>query len=205
MTSPGSNYLYLIQVKSLIMIKKVAGETWKQLQFTGWKDLRKKYAVSSHGRVASYSDNVHEDGKLLSGSLTTGYRSLNLHRPDNKGTIYIHREVAKLFNKKGSPKHKYVIHVNHNKLDNKTSNLKWATLEEMTSHQQKSPAKLAYKKVQAGRTEGLKLNATQVRNLKKLIADPKRKATFRQLAEKFGVSEMTLYRIKSGENWSKVK
>jgi len=25
------------------------------------------------------------------------------------------------------------------------------------------------------------------------------------LAEKYGVSEMTLYRIKSGENWGKVK
>ena len=27
----------------------------------------------------------------------------------------------------------------------------------------------------------------------------------KQLAEKYGVSEMTMYRIKSGENWAKVK
>jgi DNA-binding Xre family transcriptional regulator len=37
------------------------------------------------------------------------------------------------------------------------------------------------------------------------LSDPKRKLTFKQLAEKYGVSEMTLYRIKSGENWGKVK
>ena len=88
------------------MIKKMPGEVWKNLQFPGWKELRKKYAVSNMGRVASYTDDVHEDGKLLNGSLTTGYKSLNLHRPNSKGTIYIHREVAKLFSKKPSPKHK---------------------------------------------------------------------------------------------------
>ena len=186
------------------MIKKIAGEVWKSLQFPGWKELRKKYAVSSHGRVASYTDDVLEDGKLLNGSLTTGYRSLNLHRPNSKGTIYIHREVAKLFQKKSTPKNKFVIHINHNKLDNRASNLKWANQEEVSKHQQKSPAKIAYKAVQASRTTGLKLNATQVKSIKKLLEDPKRKLTYRQLAEKYGVSEMTLYRIKSGENWGRI-
>lgn len=186
------------------MIKKNAGETWKPLQFAGWKELRKKYAVSSHGRVASFTKDVLEDGKLLNGSLTTGYRSLNLHRPNSKGTIYIHREVAKLFSKKNSPKHKFVVHVNHNKLDNRSANLKWATQEEVAKHQQKSPAKIAYKKVQASRTIGLKLNATQVKAIKKTLDDPKRKLTYRKLAERYGVSEMTLYRIRSGENWGKV-
>ncbi len=187
------------------MIKKVPGETWKQLQFSGWKQLRKKYAVSNQGRVASYSEDVYRDGQLLDGSLTTGYRSLNLHRPNNKGTIYIHREVARLFLRKPTPKHQYVVHVNHNKLDNRAANLKWATLKEVSAHQQKSPAKIAYKKVQASRTVGLKLKANQVRAIKKTISDPKRKITYKKLAEKYGVSEMTLYRIKSGENWGRVK
>jgi response regulator of citrate/malate metabolism len=98
-----------------------------------------------------------------------------------------------------------VIHLNHNKTDNSVKNLKWATLEEMIEHQQSSPAKVAYKKVQANRSNGLKLNATQVRSIKKTLESKNRKLTIRQLAEKYGVSEMTLYRIKSGENWSKVK
>jgi hypothetical protein len=187
------------------MIKKIPGESWKPLAFSGWKLLRKKYAISSLGRVSSYSKNIHEDGKLLSGSLTTGYKTLNLHRPGNNGTLYIHREVARLFLKKKSIKHKYVIHVNFNKLDNSAKNLRWATAEEMISHQQESPAKLAYKKVQATRTVGLKLTSTDVRNIKKVLTNKKRQLTIKMLADKYGVSEMTMYRIKSGENWARIK
>ncbi len=186
------------------MIKKIPGETWKPLEFPGWKQLRKKYALSSAGRVASFSEDIIADGKLLNGSLTTGYKTLNLHRPGNNGTLYIHREIARLFVKKSSPKHKYVIHVNHIKTDNSAKNLKWATLEDMILHQQRSPAKVAYKRVQANRTAGLKLTAAQVKSIKKTLTSKNRSLTIKKLADKFGVSEMTMYRIKSGENWGKV-
>lgn len=187
------------------MIKKNPGEVWKQITFSGHKLLRKKYAVSSHGRAASYTEDVLKDGKLLNGSLTSGYKTLNLHIENGNGTIYIHREVAKLFCKKPSPKHKFVIHVNHKKKDNEHKNLKWATLETVSSHQQNSPEKIAYKKRQANRTVGLKLNATQVKAIKDIINNPKRKLTYKQIAAKYKVSEMTLYRIKSGENWGRIK
>ena len=110
----------------------------------------------------------------------------------------------KFFLRKTSTLQKYVIHVNHNKLDNKIKNLKWATLEQMIEHQQDSPAKKAYKVKQANRTEGLKLTAPQVRKIKAILHSRKRAITIRQLAEQFGVSEMTMYRIKSGENWGRV-
>lgn len=187
------------------MIKKIAGETWKQLQFNGHKKLRKKYAVSSFGRAASYTSDVSDDGKLLNGSLTSGYRTLNLHLDEGNGTIYLHREIARLFCKKASPKCKFVIHVNHKKEDNNFRNLKWATMGEVGIHQQNSPQKIAYKKRQANKTEGLKLNVTKVRAIKEAINNPKRKLTYKQMAQKYDVSEMTLYRIKSGENWSRVK
>ncbi|MEO6490619.1 MAG: NUMOD4 domain-containing protein [Ferruginibacter sp.] len=187
------------------MVKKIPGEIWKQMQFSGYKQLRKKYAVSNSGRAASYLKQVGEDGKLLNGSLTSGYRTLNLHVENGNGTIYIHREVAKLFCKKKSPKYKFVIHVNHKKADNTAKNLKWATMEEVSGHQQDSPQKIAYKKRQANRTEGLKLTATQVKAIKDTIKNPRRKLTYKQMAEKYGVSEMTLYRIKSGENWGRIK
>ncbi len=186
------------------MIKKLAGEVWKPLTFSGSKELRNHYAVSSLGRIASYKEDVLKDGKLLNGSLTTGYRTLNLHRPGHKGTLYIHREIAKLFLKRPSPKHKYVIHKNHNKLDNSVKNLEWATLEKMIHHQQKSPAKVAYKQRQANRETGLKLNATQVRRIKDLLNKQNRRMTIKQLADKYNVSEMTMYRIKSGENWGRI-
>jgi hypothetical protein len=186
------------------MIKKLAGEVWKPLIFSGWRQLRNRYAVSNTGRIASYKQHVLNDGKLLSGSLTTGYRTLNLHRPNNKGTLYIHREMAKLFLKKPAASYKYVIHRNHNKLDNKINNLKWSNLEQMIDHQQNSPAKIAYKEKQANRKEGLKLNATQVKKIKSILNSKKRTITIRQLAHKYHVSEMTMYRIKSGENWGRI-
>lgn len=186
------------------MIKKLTGEVWKPLNFNGSTTMRNKYALSSHGRIASYRDEVVEEGKLLNGSLTTGYRTLNLHRPGSKGTLYVHRELARLFLKKETPKHRFVIHKNHNKLDNNIKNLAWATLPEMIAHQQQSPAKQAYKEVQATRQKGLKLNAAQVKKIKDQLTGPGRKVTIKQLATKYAVSEMTLYRIKSGENWARV-
>jgi hypothetical protein len=186
------------------MIKKLNGEIWKPLKFTGWQSMRNKYAVSSLGRAASYKEDILADGKLLTGSLTSGYRTLNLHLNGSNGTLYLHREVAKLFNKKTSPKQKYVIHLNHNKTDNRAKNLKWASQAEVNDHQQKSPPKLEYKKVQSNRKKGLKLNAAQVKAIKTLLANPRRKLTHQQIAEKYNVSPMTVYRIKSGENWAGV-
>lgn len=187
------------------MIKKIPGENWKQMMFPGHKQLRKKYAVSNLGRAASYSENLQEDGKLLNGSVTSGYRTLNLHVEQGNGTIYIHREVARLFCPKKSAKHKYVLHINHNKGDNNSRNLRWSTQQEISEHQQKSPGKIAYKKKQANKANGLKLTATQVKAIKESIRNPNRKVTYAQMASKYNVSEMTLYRIKSGENWSRVK
>jgi predicted DNA binding CopG/RHH family protein len=186
------------------MIRKITGEKWKPLQFSGSKDLRNRYALSTLGRIASYRKDITEDGKLLNGSLTTGYRTLNLHRPGNKGTLYIHREMAKLFLRPTSQKNKYVIHINHNKLDNNLRNLKWANLDEMIEHQQKSPAKKAYKQKQANRSVGLKLTASQVKKIKDTLISKRRNITIKQLAGRYGVSEMTMYRIKSGENWSRI-
>ncbi|MDQ2864175.1 MAG: hypothetical protein M3R50_11125, partial [Bacteroidota bacterium] len=100
---------------------------------------------------------------------------------------------------------KFVIHTNHNKTDNHTKNLKWASQKDVSAHQQKSPEKIAYKKAQNSRTKGLKLSAPQVKAIKATINSEKRKLTFKQIATKYDVSEMTIYRIKSGENWTNVK
>jgi DNA invertase Pin-like site-specific DNA recombinase len=71
-------------------------------------------------------------------------------------------------------------------------------------HQQKSPHKAAYKKLQTVRAKGLKLSSTQVKAIKNILANPKRKLTHQQIAEKYKITPMTVYRIKSGENWGSV-
>lgn len=185
-------------------VKKMAGESWKTIVFKGAKSLRKKYAVSNLGRAASFTKDIYEDGKVLTGSVTSGYRTLNLHVEEGNGTLYIHREVAKLFCKKNNPKQKVVIHNNHLKPDNRAQNLAWTTVEEASAHQQNSPKKLAYKAAQAQRKKGVKLTQVQVKAIKNSLLNGKRKLTYKQIAEKYCVSEMTIYRIKSGENWAAV-
>ena len=186
------------------MIKKLVGETWKPLTFSGWRQFRNRYAVSDSGRIASYKKYILKDGNLLRGSLTTGYRTLILHRPDNKRALYIHREIMKSFQKKISQKYKYVIHINHNKLDNRIKNLRWATVEQMIDHQQESPVRIAYKKKQANRTAGLKLTAAQVKSIKNILNNKNRNITFKKLAHKYKVSEKTIYRIKKGKSWARI-
>jgi predicted DNA binding protein len=55
------------------------------------------------------------------------------------------------------------------------------------------------------RYKGHKLTETDVRRIKKKIFDPNRKTRLKMIAKQFGISEMQLYRIKSGENWGHVK
>lgn len=185
------------------MVKKVSGETWKPLHFKGYQQMRNKYAISSNGRIAAYKKDIFEDGRILNGSQTSGYNTLNIHAGGLSNTYYIHREVARLFLLKPTGKKKIVIHLNHKREDNRAKNLKWVTQEEAIAHQQKSPKRKAYKEVQKNRTKGLKLTLAKVQAMKAQLANPKRKMTKKQIAEKFGVSEMTLYRIQRGESWKK--
>ncbi|GAA4317448.1 HNH endonuclease [Compostibacter hankyongensis] len=184
------------------MIKLRKNEEWKELPIKYKSALRKKYAVSSQGRVVSYTDRL-EEGTLLNGSTVEGYTVINVKPNDTFQSLYLHRELARLFLTRPGRTYKYVIHLDHDKKNNNIRNLRWATKREMEEHQQNSPAKKAYKERQRNRTRGLKLTLANVKAIKRQLQRPGRK-TMRQIAERFGISEMQLYRIKSGENWSHV-
>ena len=51
---------------------------------------------------------------------------------------------------------------------------------------------------------GLKLTAIQVKSIKDILKSKRRDITIKKLAQKYQVSEMTMYRIKSGENWARI-
>ena len=194
------------------MIKSYWDEEWKEIDL-GEDKLRYNYAVSNYGRIVSYSDSL-EKGRLLKGSLVDGYpvfrykqfyKSENGTRIKNK-QIFIHKLVADSFRKRENDDQQFVIHLDYNKLNNHIDNLKWTSKREMELHQQTNPnVLLARKKRKETKPyKGHKLNATQVKRLKKKIFDPKRKTRLKILAKQFGISEMQLYRIKSGENWAHV-
>lgn len=125
-------------------------------------------------------------------------RTINAH-------FLVHRMVAQHF--LPLPKESEIIvgHLDYNKLNNKVDNLKWMTQEENAKHQQGSPNVIAEKQKRLIEkriiNQGHKLTSTQVIHIKLLLKKGKGP---KELAKKFKVSEMQIWRIKSGENWSHV-
>lgn len=187
------------------MIKSLKNEEWKELKMPKGA-LRYRYAISNHGRIASFTDKI-VDGKVLSGTSIGGYPTLNVKPFGENKTYYIHKLVAELFIKKGGPKQKFVIHKDHKKENNAARNLKWATKEEMEEHQQSSPLVLKAREERMNRPvyKGHKLTVGVVKQIKKKIFAKSRTMSMKQIADHYDISEMQLYRIKSGENWAHVE
>lgn len=190
------------------MFRIFPGETFKEVFFETKK--RKRYAISNFGRFISYTE-TFEDGVIVRGSKTEGYRLFRYKNYNNGKVSYGHRFFSKMvaenFLEKTSDNQEYVLHLDYVKDNDYVNNLKWATKEEMYAHQQESPfVKQAHKdRKNKVRQKGAKLTLTQVIRIKKKIENPNRKTRLRLIAKEFGISEMQLYRIKRGENWGHVK
>lgn len=173
--------------------------------------LKFRYAVSNHGRLVSFTDNPKQ-GKLLKGGRSDGYRTLHSKvridgRIVNKN-ILLYRLVAELFIPQPSPEHKFILHKDHDRANDHHKNLVWATYEEKLAHHKASPhvIKAKEKLIEHNiKADGRKLSVTKVIYIKKLLQDPNRKTRLKMIAKQFGVSEMQIRRIQSGENWASVK
>lgn len=183
--------------KSPKKIRFFSSEKWKELPMKKSAG-QKRYAISNFGRIASFADKI-EHGTVLKTRLTQRYPSITIKVGGKNVNYYIHRLVAEQFVRKPSSKHRFVIHLDHKKENNKAKNLRWVTHTDQIAHAKKDPAFLA----QLTPTEGKKLNAEKVKMIKRKLASGKTK--IKALAKQYRVSEMQLYRIKSGENWSHIK
>ncbi|MFM9052198.1 MAG: NUMOD4 domain-containing protein [Bacteroidota bacterium] len=175
-------------------------ENWCEIRVSS-RLQRTRYAVSDRGRLRSFKEDI-STGKLLKGTLVNGYPALKLKIQGKDFQFYTHKLVAICFLSKPGKSHRYVIHLDFNKLNNTLGNLRWATRSEMESHQQSSPAVVRYRRQTL--KKGPKLTVDQVRRIKRLVVAPVRNFLLKDIARQFGISEMQLYRIKSGENWSHV-
>ena len=193
--------------------QKYIGENFKEFSLDG--KLKFRYAISNFGRMISFSENF-EDGRIIKGSITEGYKLLRYKIRVGEKISYrhkfFHRLVAEQFLPKTSDDQIYVIHLDHNLANNLVSNLKWVTKKEMKQHQNTNPKVLkarvyTIKNLQKHNKakEGFKLNSTKVMLIKKLLAKPDRTTRMKMIARQFNISEMHLYRIKTGQNWSHVK
>lgn len=178
----------------------IRNEKWKEIKVSV-KGQTTRYAISNLGRIKSFKQKM-EEGRLLKGTVVNGYPALKLKIKDKDLQFYIHKLVAEYFVKKGGKNKSYVIHKDHDKLNNRWTNLVWVDQESMKAHQQKSPLVKSYR--ERTRVKGHKLTASKVKDIKQRIFAKNRQVRLKDIAKKFGISEMQLYRIKSGENWSHI-
>lgn len=178
------------------MIKSYWNEEWREIKFDEKISEKEKFKISNFGRILNCKG---EEETLVKKYYINGYQNLPLKQVTGKSTSrYVHKLVAEHFLKKNDGV--FVIHLNYDKTDNRLQNLKWATKKEKEVHQFKGPL---YQTGKRKRTYA-KLDEAKVRLLKRKIHDPNRKTRMKMLAKRFGISEMQLYRIKSGENWGSV-
>lgn len=192
------------------MLVLYPGENFIELNLGVTKRLR--YAVSNFGRLVSFKEDV-KDGTLLKPNVTNSLRIFRYKVP-KESTGYFHkhvmlsRAIAEAFVEKPSPAHNFVIHLDFDNLNDHYTNLKWVTEPEKYAHQRINPNVIEghIKRTEKKRLaqKGMKLDTTQVMRIKRMIFDPQRKTRMRIIAKQFGISEMQLYRIKTGENWASV-
>lgn len=183
-------------------------EKWRIVNSLSQMKLQKKYAVTNFGRVISFTKDIEEDGREVGRTIHMGYRSFKLKPFGGKVnlTVLVHKIVAECFLPPPTKDQRYIIHKDHNKLNNRPENLQWVTKEEWWEHWKTSEAvQESLKKLHAPKQVGHKLTSTDVIRIKRMLADPKRKNSMARIAKMFKVSDMQIHRIKTGENWSHIK
>ena len=183
-------------------------EKWTPIVFEGIESPP-RYEVSNYGRLRSFqstsisrSDNKPgmPIGRAIRGSVIQGYRSLNIRSEGKTLNRYVHKLVAEHFVERGHTDQTFVIHLDHDKLNNHYQNLRWVTKEGMIDHNRNNPS---LKNRQLPRqTRNYKLTETKVRIIKKLLLNDKNR--LKMIAKQFGITHTQLNRIRSGENWKHV-
>jgi len=183
-------------------------EQWKEFPL-GYKS-KFRYAVSNHGQLRSFTDDIG-NGQLLKGGTVKGYKILRYTVRRGQTIFYkyifFHSLVGTVFLPDKSDNQKYVLHLDYDKSNNHVDNLQWATEKEKVEHHKKNPAVVRGRQrtIEFNKNNGHKLTATKVQYIKKKLLDPNRKTRMKIIARQFGVSMMCLHRIKTGENWGHIK
>ena len=179
-------------------VKDSRNEVWKKMKI----DTKHKYEISNYGRIKSYATNP--EGNILKGKLHSGYLVFD-YTDIKEGVLkhaLVHRLVALHFIGKPPAKKNNVIHLDGDKANNRVENLQYMTAEETGRHYTtNNPVSEMNAKRQQNRTKGHKLTLTQVETIRKILSNPNSKTKKKVLAQRYNISEMTLYRIQNGDLW----
>jgi len=181
-------------------IRDKYNEIWKPYwRDDNWKDSQ-KFLVSNYGRVISMKTGTPHLLKLAKTSNFPVVTSIQCN--DGKArSFYVHHAVAELYLETRTEDQVRIIHLDFDKENNVFTNLQYVTMKEWWVHYNNSPK---VKKAKVKRRYS-KLNEKKVAILKKKLLDPNRKTRIKMLAKQFGISEMQVWRIQSGENWGSVE
>src|ERR1700704_4772838 len=113
-------------------------EIWKAITIDGRKPTV-PYMISNRGRFGVKVNGKVEVRKFKP---TAGNYRYNTRQNGKNKAIFLSKEVASAFLKRPSSKHKFIIHKDHDYLNDHVSNLKWATHEEHRAHTARSPRSL---------------------------------------------------------------
>lgn len=190
------------------MIQFYRNEEFKQIIIDA--PLQLNYAISNHGRLISYKDNIKE-GNELKGGIVEGYKvfkySIRVDGIRKSKHFLFYRLVADYFVPKENEDQTFVLHLNYDKIDDHVRNLKWANQAELTAHHIKNPCVIAGKAKTLAhniKADGRKLTSTQVIRIKKMLQREGNKTRLVMIAKQFNITTQQLYRIRTGENWGHI-
>jgi len=189
-------------------------------QIKKYETLTKKYdkALSEHNKIArslkkasnkekgGFKKQLEQTKKLLAEA--TAERKKYISAEEKLRRTYkiypVYKLVAESFiSKAPSEKHKFVLHLDFNSHNNHYKNLKWVTQKELTKHHLNNPNVKRAKRYRKANPIIANHSVTekQVLDIQKMLEAGK---TLRVIATKYGVSDMQIHRIKTGENWGSV-
>lgn len=175
-----------------------------------WKDIRGYkgyYQVSASGKVRGLKriiyrklgNNTHpaiRKLKIIVPSNSHGYLRLTLSKGSEETKKSVHRLVLEAF--KGKPlSNQQCRHLDGDPRNNHVSNLCWGTAKENAADKRRHGAS----KGPCGERNGFaKLTEKQVLLIRKL----KQRVSVSNLARRFSISRVTVYRIVSRKNWKHI-
>ena len=169
-------------------------EIWKDI-----KDYEGAYQISSKGRFKSLARRYSPREEILKPFLTKdGYEMVELCKNNKAAHKRVNRLVAIAFipNNQNKPQ---VNHIDGNKLNNCVENLEWVTNSENQIHAYKTGIEVSRK----GEKHGMaKLKDCEAKEIKNIYS--KGGITQLELSKIFKVSQSTINRVTSGNNWKHI-
>lgn len=184
-------------------ISNAVGEIWHKISFKG-TTKGKEYYISNYGRTKSVDKDTRDESLMKATMLKTGFPKITYRLAEGCESVYPHKTVAQYFIPKPTENHEYVIHIDMNRRNNSSRNLKWVTKEERKEHNRKRAETFGYNKKEHVRGVGnYKLTEGKVAIIKKQLSTGKTRKTM--IAKRFGITLTQIKRIEKGENWAYVK